>query len=83
MPIGLVATAFVLWKFVRVRSFPQALVLGIIWCALAVVLDYLFIVLLLSPSDGYYKLDVYLYYASALLLPLAAAVLRRRTAKHA
>lgn len=78
MPIGLAITCYVLWKWVRVDVLSRAAVLGIAWCLIAIVLDYLFIVKLLNPSDGYYKLDVYLYYASALLLPLAAALIRRR-----
>jgi hypothetical protein len=32
---------------------------------------------LLNPADGYYKFDVYLYYLIALVLPMAAARLRR------
>ena len=77
MPIGLLVTAFVLWKWVRVEAWSRAVLLGIIWCAIAVVLDYVFIVKMLKPADGYYKLDVYLYYASAFLLPVIAALLRR------
>ena len=38
----------------------------------AIVLDYLLIVKALNPADGYYKLDVYLYYALTFILPLAA-----------
>ncbi|MGE5624192.1 MAG: hypothetical protein ACM3ZT_01435 [Bacillota bacterium] len=43
-----------------------------VWTALAVALDYLLIVKLLKPTDGYYKPDVYLYYALTFLLPLLA-----------
>ena len=42
------------------------------------VMDYVFIVLLLQPADGYYKLDVYVYYASAFILPVLAGWLRSR-----
>ena len=38
----------------------------------AVVFDYLFIVKTLNPSDGYYKLDVYLYYVFTFIIPLFA-----------
>ena len=61
--------------------FPSFFILArTIWAVLAIVLDYIFIVKLLAPVDGYYKLDVYLYYANCLLLPLAAAALRRNFA---
>ncbi|HEY1303237.1 MAG TPA: hypothetical protein VGF24_06790 [Vicinamibacterales bacterium] len=33
-------------------------------------LVYLFIVKALKPADGYYKLDVYLYYALTFLIPV-------------
>ncbi len=78
MPIGLAATALVLWRWVRVGSLPQAIALGAAWCAIAVLLDYVFIVKLLDPADGYYKPDVFIYYVSALLLPPLAALFRRR-----
>ncbi len=43
--------------------------------------DYLFIVKALKPADGYYKPDVYLYYAPTLAIPLFAGWRRtlRRT----
>ena len=76
-PIGVAITCVVLWKWVDVRSFQDAVLIGLAWALLAIVLDYVFIVQLLKPIDGYYKLDVYLYYASMLLMPLIAATLRR------
>ena len=79
MPIGFAFTCLVLWKWVRVDELGRAVVLGIVWCAVAILLDYSFIVKLLHPADGYYKLDVYLYYASTFLLPVIAASLRRKT----
>lgn len=80
MPAGLLVTCLVLWRGVRVDNLLPAAALGVAWCTIAVVLDYLFIVKLLDPPDGYYKTDVYLYYASALVLPIAAALVRRRSA---
>ncbi|MCP3987370.1 MAG: hypothetical protein GY723_23535 [bacterium] len=77
MPIGTAMTLFVLWKWVRVDAVGHALLLGAVWSALAVVLDYVFILKLLNPPDGYYKLDVYLYYFLAFVLPPAVAGLRR------
>ena len=75
-PLGLAATCFALWKWVKPDWLWPALVVGIVWCAIAALLDHLLIVRLLAPADGYYKLDVYLYYFSCLVLPPLAALLR-------
>ncbi len=75
MPIGVAVTMLVLRKWVRPGSLGEGLAIGAIWCAVAVVLDYLFIVKLLAPAGGYYKPDVYIYYAATLALPAIAAAL--------
>lgn len=77
-PISVVATCIVLWKWVHVRTLRTGFIIGAIWCALAVILDYLFIVMLLSAPSGHYQLDAYLYYASLLLLPAIAVTLRQK-----
>lgn len=77
MPVMLLLTGLVLWTRVRVAPTSRALILALSWCAIAIVLDNLFIVRLLDPVDGYYKPDVYIYYAVTLLLPPIAALLRR------
>ena len=79
MPIGLAITCFVLWKWVPVNRSIYGILVGVAWCITAIVLDYIFIVMLLNPADGYYKLDVYLYYVSAFALPVLAASLRSRS----
>ena len=81
MPLGIAATCLVLWKFVAFDTLTDGVWLGIAWAAIAVVFDYLFIVKLLDPPDGYYKPDVYLYYALMLLLPIGAAFLKRQSAQ--
>ncbi len=43
-----------------------------IWTAIAILCDYFFLVRPFKPADGYYKLDVYLYYALTFALPLFA-----------
>lgn len=53
----------------RTRSLMYFVMVGVAWTAIAVVLDYLFIVLLFN-SQGYYKLDVFVYYAAMLLIPV-------------
>ncbi|MGA3292220.1 MAG: hypothetical protein ABSC49_03705 [Candidatus Microgenomates bacterium] len=68
-PIGILITLWVLIKIVKLESFKDYALLGVIWAIIAVVFDYIFIVLLFK-STGYYKLDVYVYYALTLVLPL-------------
>jgi hypothetical protein len=76
-PFGIALTCLVLWKWVRVSAIGEAILLGLIWSAIAIICDYFFLVKLLNPPDGYYKFDVYLYYLLMLALPIAAAMLRR------
>jgi hypothetical protein len=70
MPIGIILSLWVLLKKVKEGSVQYFLKIAVIWTLIAVVLDYLFIVKLLKPADGYYKLDVYIYYFSTFVLPL-------------
>lgn len=76
-PFGIALTCLVLWKWVRVSVVGEAILIGVIWTVVAIICDYFFLVKLLNPADGYYKLDVYLYYLFTLVLPVAAAMLRR------
>ena len=70
MPIAILITFWVLLKKIKSESFQHYFFVAIGWTIIAVVFDYLFLVLLLKPADGYYKLDVYLYYALTFVLPL-------------
>lgn len=70
MPIGIVITLLVAFKFIKAMSWQYYLKIAVIWTLTAIVFDYIFLVQLLKPADGYYKLDVYLYYGLTLLLPL-------------
>lgn len=70
MPIGIIVTLWVLLKKVKGNSFGYFAVLAFVWTAIAIVFDYLLLVKLLKPADGYYKLDVYLYYVLVFALPL-------------
>ena len=70
MPIGIIITLWVLFKKIKGNSFQHYVWLAVIWTVIAVVFDYLFLVKLLKPADGYYKLDVYLYYLITFCLPL-------------
>ncbi len=71
MPIGLVITLWVLLKIVKGYSLKYYFILALVWTAIAIAFDYLFIIKLLNPADGYYKLDVYLYYALTFVSPIA------------
>ncbi|MCL5003815.1 MAG: hypothetical protein M1352_00935 [Patescibacteria group bacterium] len=70
MPFGIAVTLWVLFKKIKGVSIRYYLILGIAWTLIAVVFDYLFLVKLLKPTNGYYKLDVYLYYILTLVLPV-------------
>ena len=76
LPIGVGVTLWVLLHRVAIDSLRHYLVVAVAWTAIAVVFDYLFIVKALHPADGYYKLDVYVYYVLTFLLP-AVVGLRR------
>src|SRR3972149_10691761 len=70
LPIGTTITIWVLLKKVKGDSILYYLMLAIVWVLIATVFDYLFLVKAFKPADGYYKLDVYLYYVLTFVLPL-------------
>lgn len=70
MPVGIGLTLWVLFKRVNANWFQYYILLGIFWVLIAVICDYYFLVKAFNPEDGYYKLDVYLYYFLTLALPL-------------
>ena len=78
LPIGVSLTWFVLWRFIDATRLENYVILAAVWVAIAVVGDFLFIVQALHPPDGYYKLDVYLYYVLTLVMPLMAGWLKTR-----
>jgi hypothetical protein len=77
MPLGILATIWVLLKKIKVKQSGQYLFIGIIWVLMAIVLDYIFIVKALNPADGYYKPSVYIYYILTLLLPIVIGFFKR------
>ena len=81
MPIGTLITLWVLLKKIRGGSFQSYVLIAIAWTLIAIIFDYLFLVMLLKPADGYYKLDVYLYYALTFILPLAVGWYKITTQK--
>jgi len=76
MPIGIIITLLVLFKKIKGNTLGYYLAIAVIWTAIAIVFDYLFLVKMLKPADGYYKLDVYLYYAITFILPLIAGAMK-------
>lgn len=70
MPIGIFVALWVLLKKVSGGTMQRYLLIGAIWTLIAIIFDYVFLVLLFKPADGYYKLDVYLYYLLTFILPL-------------
>ena len=69
-PFGIAFALWVLLKKIKREKFMCYIGLGVVWTIMAIVLDYIFIVRMLN-SANYYKLDVYIYYATTLLLPIA------------
>ncbi len=81
LPVGIVVTLLVLYKFVRSGPLSHYLIVALTWTAIAIVCDYIFIIQMLKPADGYYKLDVYMYYALTFVLPILVGWWRGKPAK--
>ncbi len=79
MPIGVIITLWVLLNRVKSGALQYYVVLAVVWTVVAIAFDYLFIVKLLNPSDGYYKLDVYLYYLLTFTIPLVVGWRKSKT----
>jgi len=80
-PIGMAFTIWVAFKKVKGDTLRYFFLLALVWLFIAVLGDYLFIVKAFKPTDGYYKLDIYIYYALTIAIPLIAGW--RRTARQA
>lgn len=70
MPFGITFTLWVLFKKIKIQTPKEFLLLAVVWALMAITLDYIFIIKVLKPADGYYKLDVYLYYILTFTIPL-------------
>ncbi len=77
MPIGTAITLWVLIKKIKSKSMRYYAALAVSWTILAVVCDYIFLVKAFKPADGYYKLDVYIYYVLIFVLPLLIGKYKR------
>lgn len=72
MPIGILITLWVLVKKIHKKSLVAYLFLGMVWVLIAITCDYFLLVKIFKPADGYYKLDVYIYYLLTFILPMLA-----------
>ena len=81
-PIGTIVTIWLLLRRVHGNSFVYFLGVGLVWSLIAVTLDYFLLVKLFDPPDGYYKLDVYLYYFLIFALPLVIGFVKTRKTDH-
>jgi len=77
-PIGAAIALWIAFNKVKGDTLLYYGLVALAWLLIAVVGDYLFIVKAFNPADGYYKPDVYLYYALTIAIPLLAGW--RRTA---
>jgi hypothetical protein len=80
-PIGTVITLWVLIKKIKSSPWLYYLLLGVVWTLVAVICDYFFLVKAFNPTDGYYKLNVYLYYTLMFVLPLIVGAVKARKKK--
>ena len=71
-PFGTAIALWVAFKKVKGDRLRYFGFVALVWLLIAVVGDYVFIVKAFKPADGYYKPDVYLYYALTLAIPLFA-----------
>lgn len=80
-PVGIVITLLVLFKKIKSESLKYYILLGVVWALIAIIFDYLFLVKVFNPADGYYKLDVYLYYVLTFILPVAVGWYKAKNKK--
>lgn len=71
IPMGAALMIWVLSRKIKGGSFRYYILLAVCWTIIAVIFDYFFLVKVFKPADGYYKLDVYLYYFLTFLFPLS------------
>ncbi|OGK52309.1 hypothetical protein A2966_03375 [Candidatus Roizmanbacteria bacterium RIFCSPLOWO2_01_FULL_41_22] len=79
MPIGTIVTLWVLFNKIKSLTFRHYWFLAVIWALIVIIFDYFFLVKAFKPTDGYYKPDVYLYYALTFILPLVAGWYKEST----
>lgn len=78
MPFGIIIALLVLFKKINSTSISYYLIISVSWTAIAIILDYFLLVKLFKPADGYYKLDVYLYYILTFVSPLFVGLFKSK-----
>jgi hypothetical protein len=81
MPFGILITLWVLFKKIKSSSLSFYLQIGVIWTLIAIFFDYLFIVKMLNPVGGYYKIDVFIYYFLTFILPIVVGWFKSKEIK--
>ena len=81
MPFGIAISLWILFRKTHGATMRYYLGVACAWTIIAVACDYLFLVKLLNPADGYYKPDVYLYYALTFALPMLVGWKKTTTIK--
>jgi hypothetical protein len=71
-PIGTIVARWVAFRKVNGDTLRYYCLMALVWLLIVVVGDYFFIFKAFKLADGYYKLDVYIYYALTLVIPLFA-----------
>jgi hypothetical protein len=80
-PIGIAVSLFVLFRMIKEIKLNYYLIIAVVWTLIAIVFDYFFLVKAFKPADGYYKLDVYIYYTLTFLLPLLVGYIKSKRVK--
>jgi hypothetical protein len=69
-PLAILLTIWVLVKKIKRPKLMCYFGLGLIWTVMAVMLDFIFLVMLFNTGSSYYKSDVFLYYILIFTLPI-------------
>lgn len=77
MPFGIAITLWVLYKKIKETRLSYYFWMAVVWTLIAIVFDYFFLVKVFNPADGYYKLDVYIYYLLTFILPLIVGLKKK------
>jgi hypothetical protein len=70
-PLATLMTVWVLLKNIKRPEFMDYFGIGVVWTVIAMIMDFIFLVVLFKTGAAYYKPDVLLYYFLTFTLPLA------------
>ncbi len=74
--VGILITFWVLFLKIKGNDMFYYFKIAIAWTIIAIAFDYIFLVKLFNPADGYYKLDIYFYYFMTFALPLLVGIFK-------